>query len=372
MYDVDQLRADEFPISENAIYFNHASTAPLPRRTQQKITWSIQRLAEDPSRHFIHEAGPLRADFNERLAEYLGAATPSEIVAMFNTATCANAIASALILERGDNLIFCNVEFPSNAYPWMVLERDGVESRVIEADNGGLTLAALEKAVDDRTRFVAVSAIQFFTGHRTDLEAIGSFCRERGIIFYVDATQAIGHMPINVERMKIDILGTGGQKSLMCPPGVGFMYVRLEVAAEIVPRNVSAVSYEDWLHWTNYSMTPLPGAERFSPGTENIPGMWGVLESIGLFTELTLEAIDAHTCQLTDFAIEEISKLGYRVITPRDAHGPIVTFASGMSMDETNALIAYLAERNVSVVRHLSADGEPHVRLSFHCYNKSR
>jgi selenocysteine lyase/cysteine desulfurase len=309
-------------------------------------------------------------DFNQIVADFIGASSPGEVVPMFNTAQCANAIAGALPVTAGDNVVFCDVEFPSNAYPWMVLERDGIEVRKINAQAGGLTLDALKECVDERTKFVEASAIQFFTGHRTDLAAIGAFCRARGIIFYVDAIQAIGHMKFDVEAMKIDILATGGQKSLMSVPGVGFMYVRYEVAAEIAPRTVTATSNENWLHWTSYDMTPLPGAGRFHPGSLNVTGMFGVMASISLFNELTPQAIDQHTSHLADVAIDALTEAGYTVITPRDAHGPIVTFVSGMDGDKTDALVAYLDENKVNIVKHLSANGDPHLRLSFHCYNK--
>jgi selenocysteine lyase/cysteine desulfurase len=117
-------------------------------------------------------------------------------------------------------------------------------------------------------------------------------------------------------------------------------------------------------------MTPLPGAGRFHPGSLNIAGMFGVMACIGLFNELTPQAIDQHTSHLVDVAIDGLSEAGYGVITPRDAHGPIVTFASGKSDDLTDAMVAYLDERKVNIVKHLAANGDPHLRLSFHCYNK--
>jgi cysteine desulfurase / selenocysteine lyase len=117
-----------------------------------------------------------------------------------------------------------SMEFPSNAFPWMTLPSPGVEARIVPAD-GGLTLETLIPYVDERTRVVAASAIQFFTGHRTNLAAIGAFCRQRGILFVVDAIQAIGHMALDVQRMKIDVLASGGQKSLLSLPGIGLLYV---------------------------------------------------------------------------------------------------------------------------------------------------
>ena len=308
--------------------------------------------------------------FGRELAAYLNATAPQEIVPIFNTGFGVNSIAQSLPLRAGDNIAFCEVEFPSNAYPWMSLERDGIEIRQVPAVNGGLTLDSLETRVDGRTKLVAASAVQFFTGHRTDLVAIGGFCRERGILFFVDAIQSIGHMKFDVQSMNIDMLASGGQKSIMAPPGIGFMYVRDEVVETLSPRMIGCDSTRNYEHWMNYDTTPLPGAARFKAGTPNISGMFGLLESLSLIKELGPENIDRHTAQLVDTSIEMLTRLGYEVITDRREHGPIVTFKTGMSEKETDALIEHLASKMVSVVKHLSSDGVPHLRLSFHCYNK--
>src|SRR5690606_2795067 len=126
---------------------------------------------------------------------------------------------------------------------------------------------------DGRTRAVAASAIQFFSGHRTDLAAIGDFCRQRNILFIVDAIQAIGHMKFDVQAMGIDVLATGGMKSLLALPGVGFLYVREELAEQMRPRLIHGNSTVDYLHWLDYDTTPAPGAARFAAGTPNVIGI---------------------------------------------------------------------------------------------------
>jgi selenocysteine lyase/cysteine desulfurase len=251
----------------------------------------------------------------------------------------------------------------------MSLERDGVEVRQVPASVGGLTLPALEPLVDERTRLIAASAIQFFSGHRTDLATIGAFCRERGILFVVDAIQAIGHMAFDVKAMNIDVLASGGQKSLMAVPGIGFMYIRAPICQTLKPRFVGGNATVDYMHWLDYDMTFLPGAQRFAIGTPNLPGIFSVCASLSLLRELGVDNIDRHTSRLAAQAIDVLSGRGYEVITSRQAHGPIVTFKSGLSHQATDALVEQLQQRRVTLVKHLDAAGTPHVRLSFHCYN---
>jgi selenocysteine lyase/cysteine desulfurase len=239
----------------------------------------------------------------------------------------------------------------------------------VPADGGGLTLRAVEQHADEHTRVVAASAVQFFTGHRTDLAAIGRFCRERGILFVVDAIQAIGHMPIDVQAMGIDVLATGGQKSILGLPGVGFMYVRGEVAEMMRPRLIHANATADWMHWLAYDLTPLPGAERFAAGTPNVLGLVGLGPSLALLEELGVDNIDAHTTALSRYAIERLTALGLDVITPIAALGPIVTFRSPVDAAATEQLVQRLAAQGVVVVKHLDAAGAAYIRLSFHAYN---
>ena len=368
MYDIHALRQNEFPHSREIAYLNHAGIAPLPQRSKRAIQAAVEALSGDPSDYFGKTAFPALAALQTGLARLVNAA-PSEIVHITSTSAALNAVAQAIVWQPGDRVLFCDVEFPSNAYPWLSLARDGVESCVVPADNGGLTLRAVEQHADARTRVVAASAVQFFTGHRTDLAAIGHFCRERGILFVVDAIQSIGHMPFDVQAMNIDVLATGGQKSLLGLPGVGFMAVRDEVAEAMRPRLIHSNATVNWLHWLAYDLTPLPGAERFMSGTPNVAGMIGLGPSLALLEELGVAHIDAHTMTLSRYAIEQLTALGLEVITPGDALGPIVTFRSPVDAAATEQVVQQLAAERVVVVKHLDAAGAAYIRLSFHGYN---
>src|SRR5690606_30865164 len=123
-------------------------------------------------------------------------------------------------------VILCDVEFPANVYPWLNLERNGIDVRIIPAQEGGLTVEALDAHFDERTRVVAVSAVQFFTGRREDLVALGEYCARRGAWLIVDAIQAAGIVPLDMRAMNIAALAAGSQKALCGPPGQGFMAIR--------------------------------------------------------------------------------------------------------------------------------------------------
>jgi cysteine desulfurase / selenocysteine lyase len=293
LYDIDALRRHEFPLSTTQVYFDHASISPVPQSVARRAQYAVARLAESPSGFFHEEAIPLMATLGEALRAHLNAALPHEVVPITTTSAALSAVATAIPWKPGDNVVFCELEFPSNAFPWMTLPSPGVEARIVPAD-GGLTLEGLIPYVDERTRVIAASAIQFFTGHRTNLEAIGAFCRQRGILFVVDAIQAIGHMPLDVQRMKIDVLASGGQKSLLSLPGIGLLYVRAAVAEMLHPRPLGPNATEDYLHWLGYNLTPQPGALRFGMGTPNVAGLFALEASLHLLSEVGVSNIERH------------------------------------------------------------------------------
>ena len=369
MYDIASLRRTEFPHAAEITYLNHAGISPLPQRSKRAIQEALEQLSINPNDYFGRVGLPALMDLQARLARYINAASPAEIVFGTSTSAALNAVAQAIPWRPGDRLLFCDLEFPSNAYPWMSLARDGVESCIVPAERGGLTLEAVERHADERLRAVAVSAVQFFTGHRTDLAAIGQFCRQRGILFIVDAIQSIGHIPVDVAAMGIDVLATGGMKSLLGLPGVGFLYVRDEVAARMQPRLIHSNATVDYLHWLAYDLTPEAGAARFQAGTPNVAGIIGLGPSLALLEELGVAHIDAHTTDLSRYALQQLTALGLEVITPADALGPIVTFRSPVDATATEAIVQQLAAERVIVTKHLDAAGAAYVRLSVHAYN---
>ncbi|MCZ2098872.1 MAG: aminotransferase class V-fold PLP-dependent enzyme [Anaerolineae bacterium] len=377
-YSLDAAR-QAFPITEHLTYLNHASISPLPRPTLEIVHQAADRLASDPASFFM--PGPdLLADvftrFSTELAAFVNAERPHEVVPLTSTSGGMNVLARVVDWSPGDNVIMCDVEFPSNVYPFMALAGQGVELRLVPADQGGLSLAALERAADRRTRVVVVSSVQFFSGHRADLAALGAFCRARGILFVVDAIQSAGHIPIDVQAGQIDVLLAGGQKSLMSAPGVGLMYVREAAAERLKFLSVGANAVEGWEHWLRYDLAPRPAALRFYMGTPSLLDMVALLASVRFLSELGLPDIDVWTSHLTALAIDDLRARGFEVITPDDPalRGPIVTFrVPGADLAQANATAAAyldaLNAANVRITRHLDAAGWPHIRISPHCYN---
>jgi cysteine desulfurase/selenocysteine lyase len=355
---LDELRR-EFPLTEELTFLNHAATSPLPSRTRAAMTKFIEL------RRFVDQAWEKYETVDQDLRQVLGQlinASPEEIALVQNTAEGINIAAHAIPFQPGDNVIFCDMEYPANVYPWMNLERRGVEARIIPHREGGLALDDLEACVDQRTRVVAASSVEFLTGFRNDLKSIGELCRVKGIYFVVDGIQSLGAIPLDVREYQIDLLSCGGPKWLLGPCGLGFFFCRRELIQEMKPAYAGATSVVDFLNFRDYNLTFLPDAKRFELGTDNLVGKVGLLASVNLLLEVGIEDIQRRTLHLTDVLIEDLQQRGYQIASClRPEHrSAIVSFPTPDAEADYDKLIAH------KVIVSLR---ENYIRVSPHGYN---
>ena len=356
--DLNELRR-EFPLTEECTLLDHAATSPLPGRTRAAMARFIEM------RRFVNQAWEEYKTLDQDLRQALGQlinASPEEIAFVQNTAEGLNIAAHAIPFQPGDNVVFCDMEYPANVYPWMNLERRGVEARIIPHREGGLALDDLEEYVDQRTRVVAASSVEFLTGFRNDLKGIGEFCKARGLYFVVDGIQSLGVIPLDVRECQIDMLSCGGPKWLMGPCGLGFFFCRRELIAEMIPAYAGADCVVDALNFRDYNLTFLPTAKRFEPGTGNYVGKVGLLASVSLLLEVGIEKIHRRTLDLTDVLIEDLQQRGYQIASClRPEHrSAIVSFPTSNVKADHEKLIA----NKVFVSRR-----ENYIRVSPHGYN---
>ena len=366
-YDVEALRRDEFPwaAAGECIYLNNASTGPMPERTvRATVDWA--RLRSNPER----VPGDLQfgtlARGRELIARLVGADT-SEIALATNTTFGINLAAFALPLATGDVVLTPDLEFPANVYPWMQLaERRGVEYRRITCDDGVLDRDRLAKELeDDRVRAVSVSWVQYASGARVDLAALGALCRERGVYFVVDAIQGLGPLQIDLRRTPVDIFSSGAQKWLLGPWGAGFVYVRKELVPQLEPHDVSWMAVrgsDDFTRLADYDLTWREDARRFEFITLPYQDFAGMNTSLELIHELGPEAVSAHSLRLADMIVEWACSHDVPLATPAsaDRHAAIVS----LKVPEAVAASRRLTEAHV--VHSLREGG---IRLSPYFFN---
>lgn len=318
---------DEFPITKNYNFQNHAGVAPLCRRSADAAR---RYLAHAEGNSYVRGGFYRHADRVRAQVAALIHAEPDEVTFAKNTSEGISFVANGLSWQHGDNVVTSNVEFPANMYPWQALRERGVQVRMVMEEDGRVPLERLIETIDSRTRVVAISSVQFVSGFRTDLTTLGEYCQSKGVLFCVDAIQSLGVFPIDVRAMKIDFLAADGHKWLCAPEGSGIFYVRKELQGHLRPTTIGWMSMKDPNNFGKYQFEFADSAKRFDSGSYNLVGIFALGGALELVEEIGVEAIGSRVIQLTDRLVTGLRDKGYRVVSsraPTEASG-VVAFNS--------------------------------------------
>ena len=353
----------EFPVTENYIYMNHAGVAPLSRSVREAMVGFVEDATVNGA---VHAAQWAEAAEECRVAAaQLLNADATEIAFMKNTTQGILLAANGIDWRAGDNVVTTAVEFPANVYPWWSLkERYGVETRMVPEREGCIDVADIAAAIDARTRVVTISHVEFASGFRNDIQAIGELCRERDIWFVVDAIQSLGAIAVDVKAAHIDILAADGHKWLLAPEGAAIFYCAAEKLERLINTNIGWASVVNPRDFLNYELTQKPDATRFEEGSYNSVGLYGLKAAIELLLEVGTATVESRVLGLTAHLMAGLEERGYRVITPKaeTARAGIVIFESARhSPDEIEALLQ--AHNIITAARGRG------VRVAPHFYN---
>lgn len=241
-----------FPTLRARSYCNHAAISPPSRPVRAAVLDVLDRYAAEGI-GALASCLEQRERLRDTLAGLIGAPA-SELGFVANTTAGVRAVALGMKWQPGDRVVLLHGEFPANVTPWQIAaELHLIELEWLRTDDflgpGGTGLQQLEAILRKGVRMVAVSAVQFQSGLRMPLCAIGALCRAHGAELFVDAIQACGIVPIDVEAMQIDYLSCGSHKWLMGLEGVAFLYVRQARAAALRPVVAGWLSHEEGLRF---------------------------------------------------------------------------------------------------------------------------
>lgn len=291
--------------------------------------------------------------------------TAGNIAFTQNTSTGLSIAANGVDWRPGDNVVLAEREFPSNFYPWLNLEPRGVHLNRVPAPDGHAPIEAFADAIDERTRVVAVSAVQFSNGHRYDLDALGELCQRHGALFVVDGTQSVGALTIDVSRSSIDVLAVSAHKWMLGPSGIGFVHVSDRALDQIRPDIVGWLSVSEPFAF-DYRLDLPRTADRYEPGTENVFGIIGLGAAVSLFLEHGTRQIEERVLATTDRLCTELERAGHEIASPRahaERSGIVIFRAARTPPDELHARLT------AAGVRCAPRGGG--IRFSPHFYNDS-
>ncbi|HEX9986868.1 MAG TPA: aminotransferase class V-fold PLP-dependent enzyme [Chloroflexia bacterium] len=350
-----------FPITHHYAYLNHAACSPMSQPGLDALStyWQANSM-----KGMINELEyfPVVDHARDKMARLIGA-DPPEVGWVQNTSSAINLVANGLDWQEGDNVVTIQGEFPANIYPWLGLRRLGVETRLVPQRDNRVLIDDIVAAIDGHTRLLSISFVDFATGFRNDLSALGQLCNDRGILFNVDAIQGLGALQLDVHNAGIHFLGAGAHKWLLGPQGVGVFYVRKDMLERLWPLSanwLSVVNREDFL---NYGQPWMDAAARVEGSTWNLSGLVALNAILSMILEIGLPRIEARIMQLTGRLMEGLLSRGYDVVTsqaPHERSGIICFRAKGDPMD----LLAQAQAQNIVIAVRVGV-----VRVSPHFYN---
>lgn len=300
--------SNEFDLPADRVWLNAAHQGPMPKRgieaAERMIRWKARPHHLQPSRAFTDLPDELR----ERLARLIGA-KPAEIVIANSASYGLHLIANGLELRAGDEVVVAANDFPSDILPWLRLQRHGVEVRQIQPKGAVPTVEEVRAAATPRTRVLCLSWVHSFSGHMVDLEAIGSYCREAGVLSVVNGSQAIGAIPVDVAAAPVDSLVGVGFKWLCGPYGTGFAWLGERAWDQVRPTKLywlTALSTDDLAKPDiDLSSVHAPAVGRHDIfGTANFLNNAPLAESVSLITEIGVDTIHRHDLDLAARLVE--------------------------------------------------------------------
>ena len=354
----------EFPVRRNLVYWNHAAVAPLPRRVAEAITAHVENARDRGAADWRAWYGAIEQT-RGKAARLIGARA-SEIAFLPSTSWALNSVAQAYPWERGDNVVGDDMEFPANVYPWMLLEPRGVEYRLAKNRNGRIGVDEIAALVDARTRVVAISWVAFHNGWVYPIEEVGAFCREKGILFVVDAIQGLGALPLDVESAGIDVLAADAHKWLLGAESCTVFYVSENARERVPPINGGWWNVRhDSTHaggFLDYRLDFHLSSRRYEPGSIPTAQIRGLAAALDLIEEMGVGTIAARIHDAVEALARGLRDHGWKIASPEPLGSGILAAAP----PDGNPFRAAKAfeERGIIV-----APREGAVRFSPHAYN---
>ena len=355
---------EELPVTESLAYLNHAAIGPLPRRAVRRMAEMAEDVSRTGDQHWA-DRNQIIEETRGLAARLLGALDPREVSFCENTSTGLSMVAEGFTdWQPGDNVIGAAQDFPSNVYPWMQLADYGVEYRRVEERDGRVDDDEVLSLIDDRTRMVALSWVQYASGYRCNLARIGEACRERGALFVVDVIQGLGGLALDVERDRIDVAVGSAHKWLLGPEGIGLLYISDRVLERLRPTRAGWRSMRNMIGWTDLRIDFNEGAKRFESGTLNAYGIAALGASLEILLEAGMDEVERRVLALTQRAADGLAERGFAVISsraPGETSGIVTAVHPERSAED---LVKILAERGVGVAVRAGR-----FRVSPHFYN---
>lgn len=352
----------EFPLISGLRYLNHAAIAPWPRRASEAVRAFAVENSQLGARDYPDWL-LVEQRLRQRLQRLLNAPSSDDIALVKNTSEALSFVAFGLDWQTGDQIIISDEEFPSNRVVWEALKPLGVE--VIQVNlQGADPEAALLAACGPRTRLMAISAVQFASGLRLELERLGAGCEARGVLLCIDAIQQLGAQPFDVQASRCAFAMADGHKWLLSPEGLGVFYCRADLREQLKLHEYGWHMLEHAGDYDREDWQPARSARRFECGSPNMLGAMAMEASLSLLEEVGMVQVASLIEERVLHLQQGLQRLpGIRMHSPTEPSRRAGIFTFSLDALSNQALFAKLKEEHV-----VCAQRGRGVRFSPHFY----
>lgn len=328
--DFSRLRAD-FPRALNETYFNSAAQHPLGNHTVAGIQRYLDYLHKGPGDGREDFWGAGLREVKPMFARLIGA-KPSEIAFTGSTTVGENLIVNALDLSGG-NVVTNDLHYSASLASYLQRAEAGLDVRIVKQQDWHTDMRAMERAVDGKTKLIAVSWISSVNGHAEDLRALSDLAHAHGAYLYADIIQGAGAAPLDVHAAGVDFASCAMYKWLQGEHGSGFLYIREDLAEALRPTQFTGHPEMNYAPWTTTPQAGMPdlinhaphGVGAFEVGTPAVINYAAQHASFQYIEKIGVSNIRAHAAGLLARLRRELSQLGYTPITPDPAPASILT-----------------------------------------------
>lgn len=326
------MNREDFPmLKKDMIYFDNGATTLKPRCVVDKMVEYYTEYTSNIHRGDYDAAIRTNKEYDDVrniVGSFINSSSEKEIVFTKGSTESLNMICFGYYkhyLKPGDEILIDKAEHASNVMPWFVLEREiGVKVKCISLDqNYELTLSNVKNSITDKTRVIAIASVSNVVGDIRDTYNIGLLCKEKNIDFVLDASQAVGHIPVDVLRDNVSFLAFSAHK-MLGPTGVGVLYGKYDLLLKMQPiyygGGMNQFFEEDGSF--ELKMPPL----RFEAGTPPIAEVIGMGEAIKYLNNIGIENIHLHEVSLKKYLVDELSKIDNVILYNKTSESGIIVF----------------------------------------------
>jgi cysteine desulfurase/selenocysteine lyase len=373
---VEEVR-QQIPLLAGNVYLDNAGAGPPPVSVHAAMQSFLDEWRDYGEKW---EAWLLEIVKTRELFGRLINATLDEVACIPNVSSGLAAIANALPLKPGQNVVVSELNFPTNVYLWHALKQKGLlsEVRVLKAKNGQVPTSDFEKAIDDKTVAVSLDYVSWINGCKEDIRAVTQIAHSHDALMLVDAFHAVGVIPVDVRKLGVDVLACGTYKWLMGPHGTAFLYVSREALQRLLPGIVGWHGIADSVvarvrskqetferPFDISGVTPAEDATRFEWGTWAVITVIGAKAALEFTLKYTPQEREPLVEHLNKRLVEGLKKKEKRITSPLEEgrRSGIVTF----EVKDATQVSKKLLQEHVVVAPRVNT-----LRISPHFYNTDR